>query len=351
MKFLRRLTLLIVVSLAGAALVTLLLEESYAGFGNDVFVDIPKGSSAVAMSRMLADAGVVRSRWLFVLARALRPRAKLQAGEYLFSKPASVWNVFDRLARGDVFYYALVVPEGVNSFDIAASLEHLGVISRQVFLAAARDPSQIRDLAPGAPSLEGYLFPDTYRLTRHTTAAQLSRQMTDRFRQAWKAAGGSGNVNSIVTLASLVEKETARPEERPRIASVFRNRLKLGMTLDCDPTTIYAAMLEDRYTGAIHRSNLEDKNPYNTYQHAGLPPGPIANPGIDSLVAALNPGESKFLYFVAKPDGSGGHQFSRTSEEHQLAVQRYRRGEKRAVEAKSPGKLPRRSKSRNGNGG
>jgi UPF0755 protein len=123
------------------------------------------------------------------------------------------------------------------------------------------------------------------------------------------------------------------------------------MTLDCDPTTIYAAMLEDRYSGVIHKSNLEDKTPYNTYQHAGLPPGPIANPGIDSLAAALNPGESKYLYFVARPDGSGSHQFSRTSEEHRLAVQRYRRGEKRAVQAKSPGKLPRRSKSRNGNGG
>jgi UPF0755 protein len=349
MKVLRRLTLLVVVSLAGITLVALLLKESYAGFGKDVFVDIPKGSSAVTMGRLLAQDGVVRNRWLFVLARALRPRAKLQAGEYLFSKPASVWNVFDRMARGDVFYYALVVPEGATSFDIAASLDQLGVISRQDFLAAARDPSAIRDLAPDAPSLEGYLFPETYRIARHTTAAQLCRQMTDRFRQAWKAAGGSGHVNSTVTLASLVEKETARPEERPQIASVFQNRLKRDMTLDCDPTTIYAAMLENRYTGVIHKSNLDDKNPYNTYQHTGLPPGPIANAGADALGAALHPAETSYLYFVAKPDGSGGHQFSRTSEEHKLAVQRYRRGEKRAVETKSPGKVPRRDKSRNGN--
>lgn len=346
MKSIRFLILSLLLGMAGFGAAAVLLDRDYAGFEKQVFVDIPKGAGTLAASRMLAEAGVVRSRWLFVLARALRPRVKLQAGEYLFSNPASVWRVFDRLAKGDIFYYELVVPEGSNIFDIAASLDKLGVISGRTFLEAVRDTTPVRDLAPQAPSLEGYLFPDTYHVTRHATAAQLCHQMTGRFRQEWKRLGASGNGHAIVTMASLVEKETARPEERYIVASVFANRLRKQMPLDCDPTTIYAALLENRYARAIHKSDLANKNPYNTYQHAGLPPGPIANPGVESLRAALYPAATKYLYFVAKGDGSGSHKFSEGIEEHNRAVASYRHGEKKPVEEKSSSKLPRRSKAR-----
>ncbi|MBV9266091.1 MAG: endolytic transglycosylase MltG, partial [Acidobacteriaceae bacterium] len=181
---------------------------------------------------------------------------------------------------------------------------------------------------PQAPSLEGYLFPSTYRVTHKTTARQLCRMMTDELRKQWKTLGGkdrTDQVHQIVTLASLVEKETAAPVERPEIASVFLNRLRLHMPLQCDPTTVYAALLENRYRGVIHKSDLASASPYNTYTHAGLPPGPIANPGLLSLKAALFPADTNFLYFVAKPNGAGAHVFSATLEEHERAVAEYRR--------------------------
>ena len=207
----------------------------------------------------------------------------------------------------------------------------------------------IRDIAPDAPSLEGYLFPSTYRVERSATVQQLCRMMTDLFRKQWRELrrpDSPANVNATVTLASLVEKETAVPEERSLVASVFANRLRLGMPLDCDPTTIYASLLDQRYHGTIYRSDLDSSNPYNTYKHAGLPPGPIANPGIAALKAALAPADTKYLYFVAKADGSGGHQFSETIEEHGRAVQKYRRNIGRAVAPKPDAKPPRRHRRR-----
>lgn len=301
------------------------LTREYAGFKTETFLDIPKGTGTVAMADMLQQAGVIQSSWQFVLARALHPGATLQAGEYRFNKPASTLEVFSRIARGDVFYYVLVVPEGKNIFDIAALVANLGLISQDTFLRAARDPSFIRDLDPQAPSLEGYLFPDTYHFTRHTSVEGLCRLMTGRFRQAWRDLKTPADVHNTVTLASLIEKEAELPHERPVIASVFRNRLKIGMKLDCDPTTVYAAILAGRYRGAIFKSDLQSNSSYNTYRHAGLPPGPIANPGIDSLKAALNPAETNYLYFVALPDRSGGHSFSDTYAAHQEAASRYRR--------------------------
>jgi UPF0755 protein len=167
--------------------------------------------------------------------------------------------------------------------------------------------------------------------------------MTDRFRHAWQRLGTPGPVHPVVTLASLVEKETARPEERPLVASVFRNRLALGTSLDCDPTAIYAARLDGRYAGEIFRSDLESKNGYNTYQHAGLPPGPIANPGLESLKAALHPAETRYLYFVARPDGAGTHVFSEGLEAHQRAVSQYRRGIQKANQTRASQPVPRRN--------
>ncbi len=305
------------------------LATPYQGFQKEVFLDFAKGTSTSAMAEQLAEAGVIRGKWDFLLVRALRSRARLQAGEYRFAAPASAWNVFDRIRRGDVFYYEVTIPEGNNIFDVAQILDRLGFIKGTDFLQVARSPALIKDLSPRAPSLEGYLFPSTYRLTRSTTAAQIARQMTDLFRRRWQELQkpeGNVDVNRIVTLASIVEKETGISADRPRVASVYANRLRLGMTLDCDPTTIYAALLENRYRGVIHRSDLDNENPYNTYRHPGLPPGPIANPGAASLQAALTPAQTDFLYFVAKPDGSGQHFFSTTLAEHNRHVQEYRKG-------------------------
>jgi UPF0755 protein len=303
------------------------LAQPYKGFSNDVILDFPKGTSTSDMASELENAGVIRSSWQFLVARAFRSSARLQAGEYRFANPASIWTVFDRIARGDVFFYELTVPEGSNIFDIAQNVNQLGFLKGDDFLKVARDPAPIRDLAPTAPTLEGYLFPSTYRVTRNSTVQQLCRMMTDLFRKKWNdlQAGNTVAVNEVVTLASLIEKETAVADERPVVASVYKNRLRIGMALDCDPTTIYAALLEDRYRGVIYKSDLASVNQYNTYRHAGLPPGPIASPGLSSLKAALGPANTEYLYFVAKPDGSGGHHFSTSISEHDKAVMDYRR--------------------------
>jgi UPF0755 protein len=313
---------LVVGVLAGAPLS---LGLPYRGFQGEAFVKFERGSGTPAMARALQDAGVIRHAWQFWLERAMNPGVKLVAGEYRFADAASVREVFDRVSRGDVYYFDFNVPEGSNIFDIARLAEAAGVAPAQEFLEAAGNPALVKDLDPAAKTLEGYLFPATYRLSHSTTAAELCRMMTARFRLAWKKLGGEANPHDVVTLASLVEKETGLAEERPLIAGVFANRLKLRMALDCDPTTIYAALLDNRYRGAIHKSDLKSRNPYNTYENAGLPPGPIANPGAEALAAALMPAETDYLYFVAKP-GGGGHQFSKSLAEHDKAVSAYRHG-------------------------
>jgi UPF0755 protein len=302
------------------------------------------------MARMLESSGVVEHSWEFLVVRVLHPRRKLQAGEYQFTKQASVLEVYDRIARGDIFYYVLVAPEGQNMFDIAASVEKMGLFSAKDFLRAARDPSGIRDLDPAAPSLEGYLFPSSYRLDRHASPAHLCQLMIGRFREVWQELGAPRNVHETVTLASLVEREARFAMDRPLISSVFHNRLKMGMKLDCDPTTIYAALLDRRYRGVIHQSDLASTNPYNTYRNAGLPPGPIANPGKDSLLAAIHPADTDYLYFVLRPDGSGAHNFSRSMSEHLVATAQFRRAQQREqVEENPPRRVSPRKKSHRGN--
>jgi UPF0755 protein len=300
------------------------LATPYQAFQGQIFVDFPRGTTTSDMAGELANAGVVRSRWDFLLARLMHPGHVLEAGEYRFDRPATPAAVLDRIARGDIFYYELVVPEGKNIFDIAAAVETLGTFKASQFLAAARNPEMIRDLDPQAGSLEGYLFPDTYKLSRHTTPDGLCRIMTAKFRDAWRSLHTNAGVHTAITLASLVEREGKLAAERPKIAGVFVNRLRIGMKLDCDPTTVYAALLDGRYRGVIHRSDLDSDNPYNTYRHVGLPPGPIANPGLASIRAALNPDELNALYFVARPDGSGGHEFSNDIAAHDSAVEKYR---------------------------
>ena len=312
--------------IAGAAVFS--LNAPFRGFQKPVILDFSKGTGTREMAAQLAEAGVIRYEWQFLAARLFRSGARLQAGEYQFTRADNTWSVFDRIVRGDVFFYEFTVPEGANIFDIASSLEQFDFLRSADFLRAVRDPALIHDLAPQAPTLEGYLFPSTYRITRRTTAEQLCQMMTEQFRKRWRELQGSAAeapVHAVVTLASLIEKETGVPDERPVVASVFQNRLKADMPLDCDPTTIYAALLDQRYRGTIHRSDLQSANRYNTYQHTGLPPGPIANPGVASLQAALEPAATEYLYFVAKADGSGGHHFSKTIAEHNRAVQEYRR--------------------------
>jgi UPF0755 protein len=328
MKLHQRLGCLLLLAILGGAYLLYRLVSPYQGFADVTFVDLPRGTSAGAMGDLLARQGVIRSRWDFLLARLTERGRKLQAGEYKFDHPASPMEIFDRIARGDAFYYTLLVPEGKNMFDIAAELEKLGLGPASRFLAAARNPSLIRDLDPQAPTLEGYLFPNTYKLSRHATPESICRIMTGKFRDVWRGLNTEANVHDTVTLASLVEKEGKLPEERPMIAAVFENRLRIGMKLDCDPTTIYAAVLAGRYRGAIYRSDLDSDQPYNTYRHAGLPPGPIANPGLASIHAVLDPSASEAMYFVLRPDGTGSHQFSNSIAAHEVAAQRYRHGKR-----------------------
>jgi UPF0755 protein len=326
MKTLLRLFVLLV--LAGAFLMYRAVSP-YQGFSGEVFVDVPHGTGARGIADLLARAGVVRTRWDFLLARTFERGRVLQAGEYKFDRKASAIEIFDRVARGDVFHYELVVPEGKNMFDIAVIGAQLGLFTADQFLAVARNPSMIRDLDPEAPSLEGYLFPNTYKVSRHISPERLCRTMTGKFRDVWHGLHATVRVHDAVTLASLVEKEGKMADERPQIAAVFANRLKMGMKLDCDPTTIYAALLANRYRGVIHRSDLDSLDPYNTYRHAGLPPGPIANPGLASIKAALKPADTDAIFFVLKPDGSGHHEFTNNIAAHSAATAKYRRAQQR----------------------
>lgn len=320
-----------VLILLAAALANYWFLGPYRGFQTQAFVDIDRGVSSRQIADELAQKGVIRAPWVFLLVRGFHPTARLQAGEYRFAAAETPWEVFSKIRRGEIFFEEITVPEGSNIFDIAAILDQLDMVRGADFLKAAASPNLIHDLDPSAPDLEGYLFPSTYRMTRRTTALGLCRTMTTEFRKQWSVLGAPVNgpeVHRMVTVASLVEKESAVPTERPVVASVFFNRLRLGMELQCDPTTVYAALLDNRYQGVIHKSDLASANPYNTYTHPGLPPGPIANPGLKSLNAALHPANTDFLYFVAKPDASGSHHFSATLAEHQTAVEAYRRGAK-----------------------
>ena len=295
----------------------------------ETYVEIERRLSTRAIADLLAGEGLVRSRWAFLAVRFLYPRAKLQAGEYRFGAAQTPFEIFDKIRRGQVYFVVVTIPEGSNRFDIAAILEGATGIKADDFLVASSQPESIRDLDPKAPSLEGYLFPSSYQVTHTTTAKQLCHMMTNEFRKEWRGLAPTelpgGEVHRVVTLASLVEKETGVAAERPQVAGVFTNRLRLNMPLQCDPTTVYAALLDSRYHGVIHKSDLASINPYNTYTHSGLPPGPIANPGAPSLRAALHPSAESYLYFVARADGSGGHHFSATLAEHERAVADFRK--------------------------
>jgi len=329
MKKLARYALILLAAALIAGMVTLRSLAQVLRPAAETFVRIEHGHRTASIARALKDAGVIRYEWQIFAAHLMHPSAKLQAGEYRFAQPSSALTVFDRIRRGDVYYFEFTVPEGSNRWDIARLIEATGIMTAGDFLNASADPYSIRDLAPGAPSLEGFLFPSTYRLRHSTTATELTRLMTAEFRRQWKKLDPSADALKTVTLASLVEKETGVAEERNLVAGVFANRIEKGMRLDCDPTTIYAALLDDRYTGVIHKSDLESQNPYNTYRRVGLPPGPIANPGSAALAAALHPAATDYLFFVAKAEG-GGHVFSATRAAHEKAVAAYRHAKHKA---------------------
>lgn len=302
-------------------------------FGPDTetFVEVAPRSSTVRIGRQLEAAGIVRSQFGFDLLRFWK-RGALLAGEYRFDHPASAVEVYGRIARGDVFTRTLTIPEGANIFDIAARVEQQGFGTRQEFLdAAAQRTGLVADLDPGARSLEGYLFPDTYRFARKTTPAQICAVMVKRFRTVAGELGLKENVHQIVTIASLVERETAVDAERPVVASVFMNRLAKKMPLMTDPSVIYGLELEGEWRGVLGKNGLAHDTAYNTYLHGGVPPGPVANPGVRSLRAAMQPARTDYLYFVAAGADAQGHSlFSSTLDEHDRQVATYRQALKKA---------------------
>ncbi len=297
----------------------------------ETFLEILPGTPSLAIARQLKQQGLIRSEDLFEAMRLLKG-GTLKAGEYRFDHPARMAEVYARLQRGDVYTRSVTIPEGANLFDIAQRIEAAQLATKEKFLEATRaDAGLISDLDPQATSLEGYLFPDTYHFPRNATPQQMLTAMVKRFRQVAAESGLTGNYHHVVTMASLIERETPIEAERPIVASVFENRLAKQMPLMTDPSVIYAALLDGRYRGAIYASDLQTDSPYNTYRHEGLPPGPICNPGVSSLKAALSPAHTDYLYFVAaSADPSGKSRFSATLEEHAQNVQAYRRALRKA---------------------
>jgi UPF0755 protein len=289
------------------------------------------GYSTRRIAAELKKAGVIRSELAFRVWHEWHRKPSLKAGEYRFEREANLPQVYDRIARGDIYFHVVTIPEGYTMFDIAKAMEDAGLGSAADFLHVAETQTQlISDLAPEATSLEGYLFPNTYQFTRTESLEEMAAAMVHQFRQVAQQIGlGTGlnsdvasDVHQVVTMASIVEKETAAPEERPRVASVYYNRLARRMALDADPSVIYAELLAGTYQGSLHHADLAANSPYNTYRFPGLPPGPIGNPGRSALEAALHPDSTDFLYFVS--DGTGRHRFARNLEEHNRNVAAFR---------------------------
>ena len=329
--------LLLIVLIAGGAAAWMWygITKPYQDFAaGGVFVDVPHGASQRHVAYLLKTNGVVRSAMAFEIYARRHPKRTLQAGEYFFDHAMTGREVFWKLANGQVYQQPFTVREGETMFDIARELEAAKFMPAGDFLFAAGDPALIRDFAPGAQTLEGFLFPATYELPRHPAASELTAEMVHKFKDEWKriappTEGGPANegdhraLNRIVTLASLVERETPKPEERPLVAGAFENRLRKGMRLQCDPTVIYGLERLGKYKGTLMGRDLSFDSPYNTYEHGGLPPGPIGNPGEASLHAALQPAQTNYLYFVANTQG--GHFFSATLAEHNKNVVKYHR--------------------------
>jgi len=294
--------------------------------GQPKTIAIPQNASTSQIGALLEREGLVRHRLLFTtVVGVLNRSGSVKAGEYRLSPAMSLWEIIARLLRGEALLHAVTIPEGFTASQIASLLEERGLARKERFLALVAEPSRFSFpfLPSGARNLEGYLFPDTYLLPRGVSEETIIRRMLQRFdevvtqemRERAQALGFS--LHQIVTIASMIEREAKRPEERPLIARVIYNRLERGMRLEIDATVLYAL---GRHKERLNLQDLDVESPYNTYRHPGLPPGPIANPGLASIQAALYPANVDYLYYVAKPDGS--HVFSRTFQEHLEAQRR-----------------------------
>lgn len=329
MRTLLKLLLVAGLLAAGAAFGLRSLDASYQGFTEpEIFVDIPQGTGVAAIGHRLVEAGVVKSDWAFRLAVWRRGAARtLKAGEYRFTGPARATDIVDKLVAGGVFLRPVTFREGLTIAEMAAHFEAAGLGSKASFLAAAERASLVGDVDPTADDLEGYLFPETYTLPRDASAGVLVEQMTKRFldvydarlREAARARGLT--TREVITLASLIEKETSRPEERPLVSAVYHNRRRIGMGMQADPTVIYALQRAGLWRGNLTRDNLQFDSPYNTYRYRGLPPGPIAAPGRASIEAAVAPADVPYLYFVSRNDGS--HVFASSLDEHNRNVHQF----------------------------
>ncbi|MGC1451815.1 MAG: endolytic transglycosylase MltG [Candidatus Sulfotelmatobacter sp.] len=347
----RKIVWLILVAVLGAAGWFAWAVLTPSELSGQVFVMLRPGYSTHRIAAELKNAGIIRSEQAFVLWHYVHRKRSLKAGEYLFDKNSNIIDIQKRLRRGDVYFRTVVVPEGYTMFDIARAVEAAGLGPADDFLKVAQhDTALIADLAPETRSLEGYLFPDTYEFSRLMTMHDMAAAMVKQFRQvahlislipatgdpkqarlrvvadpspAPPEAGASSDVERTVIMASIVEKETAVAEERPLVASVYYNRLAKNIALDADPSIIYAELLAGTYQGALHHADMQFHSPYNTYRNAGLPPGPIGNPGRSALEAAMHPAQTDYYYFVA--DAQGHHRFAHTLEEHNKNVTAYRK--------------------------
>ena len=315
----------------GAALYAWLFN-SFAPIAEDfpepIAIEIERGTPSRTIAEQLEARGIIGSKWRFLAIRALRRDDTLMAGYYRFARPMKAWDAYEALLKGSVRYYPVTIPEGFNRFEVAAAFEATGLIDKQEFLAATEDVSSVEAGFPEAENLEGFLFPDTYYLDETSTPAKVVATMTEHFQivfaQATQGTTSPLKPFELLTLASMIEKETPESDEHRVVSSVFHNRLRIGMAMQCDPTVIYGLVLENSYRGRLLGTDLEKPHPYNTYLQRGLPPGPIANPGLKALKAAADPAKSEFLYFVAEGNG-GGHVFSKTLPAHNRAVAAYRK--------------------------
>jgi len=328
-KLLGFLVIVLLLAAGAAAFVYLRINQAYRGFeGAEQFVELPPGSGSAAIGQRLVAGGVVRDAPTFRTALYLSGQARhLKAGDYRFDRAMTPFEVIDKIARGDVYVINVTFPEGLTVAEMSKIFEAHGVGTAASFVEAAKNAALVRELDPAAKDLEGYLFPETYALSRHADAEKLIKLMVSRFEHVFTpelrqaAAARNLTVRQAVTLASIVEKETARADERPLVAAVYTTRLRIGMPLQCDPTVIYALTKRGGYSGNIHKEDLSIDSPYNTYRYPGLPPGPIASPGRPSLEAAVHPADADYLYFVSRNDGS--HEFARTLDEHNRNVQKF----------------------------
>lgn len=329
----------VVVAAAFAGLVFVAVKMPYKGYaGESVVLNIPPRTPTVNVLTSLETAGVLRD-WRFglVALRFLHPGQTLKAGEYRFAGDRTPEQVILSLVAGDVVTYRITVPEGLSAEEVFAVFTSQGFGSPTDYQYLFSHPGELEGVPAGAPSLEGFLFPETYTVTRSMSPREIVTMMTRSFARKLpphyeELARASGlSLLRAVTLASLVERETAVPEERPLVSAVYHNRLRRGMLLQADPTTIYALKRLGEWRGALARSQLGVEEPYNTYMHPGLPPGPICNPGLASLQAAVLPAVTDSLFFVAAGDGS--HIFSTTFDEHGRNVARYRESRREKREA------------------